>query len=116
MTWTPPRTRALLAGLLGALALGGCASGSDDCDQLCAAARPAFEGCLVEWGLDYGEAVRYEDADDYDSWCATWVFEQRTLADTATEPEAAHEALIEGCQQRITALNDGACADYWGLW
>ncbi len=110
------RTLGLIA-VASALAMqAGCASPSPSCDLLCPVARPAFEACLDEWGMTYGDAVGYADADDYDSWCDTWVMEQRLLADTTDDPDGAHAALDDRCADRIDRLEAGACLDYWSLW
>ena len=99
-----------------AAALAGCASQSPSCDLLCPVARPAFEGCMETWGLAYGAAVGYEDADDYDAWCTTWVLEQEVLADTAEDDVAAFQALETRCESITQQLQGDDCAVYWGLW
>jgi len=115
-----PRRGTWLA-CLGALALAGaslagCVSSSPSCDSVCGVARPAFEVCLEEWGGSWGATFGYSDAADYDSWCDTWVFEQRQLAATSEDPESAEAALEARCVDLATALTDGPCSDYWGLW
>ena len=101
----------------GALAMTpGCPPTAPACDMVCPAARPAFEACLDEWGLEYGEAVGYTDGADYDNWCSTWVVEQRFLARTAEVPMEATDQLEERCHQVRDVLEEGDCAVYWGLW
>ena len=71
---------------------------------------------MEEWGLSYGASVGYEDADDYDSWCSTWVMEQRLLVETAEDPASAETSLDERCSAQISLLQDGDCFSYWGMW
>jgi hypothetical protein len=104
--------------LLIALAVGlsaGC-SPTPSCDEVCAAARPVFEGCLDERGLTWGDGVGYADAEDYDLWCDTWIGEQRLLAQTAVDAGGAQTALERRCVEQIRALEGDDCAVYDGLW
>ena len=110
------RSLAPIAAAVLAVGGSGCASVAPACDALCPVARPAFEGCMEEWGLSYGEAVGYADGDDYDNWCATWVMEQRVLVQEAGDPAAKGDGLDERCLASIETLETGDCLSYWGLW
>jgi hypothetical protein len=104
------------APLIAALLLCGCPAVAPSCDDVCESARPAFESCLLEWRLQWGDAVGYTDAADYDDWCGTWVTEQRLLAETSHDVTAAAAALEQRCTATIDTLEASACASYWSLW
>lgn len=93
----------------------GC-SPPDACDALCPVAGDAFELCLDEWGLSWGSGVGYEDRADYDSWCSTWVLEQRTLAETSEAPQSAEHDLETRCEEQTASLQAGDCSQYWSTW
>lgn len=76
----------------------------DACVPMCVAARERFAACLEEEGLEWGPAVGYADAADYDDWCATWAWELRQLGQADT------------CAARIPTFETGTCDDYHAAW
>ena len=102
--------------LLSALAVGtGCVV-AEECDALCPVARPAYEACMEDWGLTYGDGFSlYESADDYDAWCSTYNRERRLLASTADDPEAAEAALNARCSDQAATLETGDCGLYYSV-
>lgn len=69
---------------------------------MCGRARVRYEECMEERGLSYGMA--YEDAGDYDNWCATWTWEQQVLG---SPPR---------CEAMVETFADGTCEDYDAAW
>ena len=66
------------------------ACGGEPCPDACAEARRATADCLAAEGLDW-TARGWSDADDFDAWCATWVWEAGRLERGGTDA-ACHEA------------------------
>lgn len=105
--------RAIVAAQL--LLLGGCAAAPDECDALCDVAPSAYEACMEQWGVQYGDPnTAYESRDDYDNWCATFNEERRQLADTSEE-EDAPENLQERCVEQRDTLAAGNCNEYYSV-
>ena len=102
--------------LLSAFAVGpGCAV-AEECDAVCDAARPAYEACMDQWGLAYGDGVGlYESPQDYDNWCATYNRERRLLAATANDPSKAEEELDDRCGEQTAVLDAGDCGLYYSV-
>jgi hypothetical protein len=98
------------------LAAPACTVAAPACDPLCEEALPVFEGCLVQWGMTWGDAVGYADPEDFTAWCDTWVMEQRTLAKTSADPPAAGDRLDARCTSIRGSFQDDPCAGWWGLW
>lgn len=89
--------------------------GEDPCEALCPAATARLEACFDPWGVTWGPAVGYDDAEDHLNWCRTWAEEERLLARTSSDPGAAHDALDARCADIDTALGEEDCDGYWAL-
>lgn len=103
------------ASLLLAALLLGCPA-DEACDPVCPAAGSWYEGCLEQWGLGWGPGVGYEDRADWDNWCATIQLEDRLLAESSEDPQAAEASRVARCQEQRAVVGAGDCAAYYGMW
>jgi len=101
------------------LGIVGCAGQPQSCSEACAEAHITLEGCLPEWGMQWGPEFGYLDGDDFDNWCVTFIDEQLEMAGARFGTLDARQRVDETCGVQLEILRTRSCDDYltsWGVW
>lgn len=88
----------------------------DACAPVCPVVGDWYESCLDTWGLTWGAEVGYTDRADWNGWCETIQWEDRLLAQSSEDPDAADTRRLGQCSTQLAAAAAGDCSAYFDLW